>query len=360
MGLSGYSILRDPANALDRLGNSDILGMEDVYQWKLQSGVAPGNSTNHTQGTFSVSLTNPGTTELRSDPFALTATLPASITIDLFIPTGGATGNAFMFVDCPSKGLTRFNIGNVSLSGRTQNAFNTLTFNQVPVSQIGNSCPDFRLTVRLQAVGSGTYLLDNVRGPANVPATPLPSREFEVPTIVQSRSFRADGEVYYPLASQAQPGETVGANPDVNPYWLLMFDGETNVVNGTVWPNMNVQRHAYRFRFLNSSNQRFYRMTAVERHAVHDHRRGRRLHPQPADGHRVQHRRHRARRHDHRLLQHPGGHEDRPAEHRAAAAADRRGRRIRTRTARSCSSRSWPARRSRRGRCRARSTASPR
>ena len=40
-----------------------------------------------------------------------------------------------------------------------------------------------------------------------------------------------------------------------------MFDGSTNVVNGTVWPNMNVQRHAYRFRFLNSANQRFYRMT---------------------------------------------------------------------------------------------------
>ena len=48
----------------------------------------------------------------------------------------------------------------------------------------------------------------------------------------------------------------VGANPDVNPYWLLMFDGDVNVVNGTVWPNMDVQRHAYRFRFLNSSNQR--------------------------------------------------------------------------------------------------------
>jgi len=260
MGLSGYSILRDPSNALDQLGNSDILGMEDVYQWKRVTGVSPNNSTTHSQGTFSVSLTNPGITELRSDPFVLTATLPASITIDLFIPTGGATGSAFMFVDCPSKGLTRFSIGQVTLSGRTQNAFNTLTFNQVPVSQIGNSCVDFRLTVRLQGVGSGTYLLDNVRGPAVVPATPLPSREFEVPTIVQSRSFRSDGEIFYPLATEAKAGETVGANPDVNPYWLLMFDGETNVVNGTVWPNMNVQRHAYRFRYLNSSNQRFYRM----------------------------------------------------------------------------------------------------
>jgi FtsP/CotA-like multicopper oxidase with cupredoxin domain len=261
MGLSGFSILRDPNNALDVLGNSDILGMEDVYQWKRTSGVTPGNSTTHSQGSFSVSLTNPGITELRSDPFILTATLPSSITVDLFIPTGGATGNAFMFVDCPSKGLTRFNIGNVSLSGRTQNAFNTLTFNQVPSSQIGSSCVDFRLTVRLQGVGSGTYLFDNIRGPRVVAATPLPSREFEVPLLVQSRSFRTDGEIFYPLATQAKPGETVGANPDVNPYWLLMFDGDTNVVNGTVWPNMNVQRHAYRFRFLNSSNQRFYRFS---------------------------------------------------------------------------------------------------
>jgi len=259
MGLSGFSMLRDPNNALDRLGNSDILGMEDVYQWKRTSGVAPNNSTTRTQGSFSVSLTNPGTTELRSDPFAVTATLPSSFLIDVFIPTGGAVGNAFLFVDCPSKGLTRFSIGNVSLSGRTQNAFNTLTFNQVPVSQIGNSCVDFRITVRLQGVGSGTYRLDNIRGPAVVQSTPLPTREFEVPLLVQSRSFRTDGEIFYPLATEAPPGETVGANPDVNPYWLLMFDGETNVVNGQVWPNMNVQRHAYRFRFLNSSNQRFYR-----------------------------------------------------------------------------------------------------
>jgi FtsP/CotA-like multicopper oxidase with cupredoxin domain len=262
MGLSGFSILRDPNNALDVLGNSDILGMEDVYQWKRLSGVTPGNSTTHSQGSFSVSLTNPGSTELRSDPFVLTATLPANITLDVFVPSGGASGSAFMFLDCPSKGLTRFSIGQASLSGLSVNAFHTLTF---PVgsaaSQIGSSCVDFRLRVLLQVSANVTYLLDNVRGPAVVTATPLPSREFELPLIVQSRSFRTDGEIFYPLATQAPPGETVGANPDVNPYWLLMFDGDTNVVNGTVWPNMNVQQHAYRLRFLNSSNQRFYRFS---------------------------------------------------------------------------------------------------
>ena len=103
---------------------------------------------------------------------------------------------------------------------------------------------------------------------------------------------------------------------------------------------MNVKRHAYRFRFLNSSNQRFYQIqlsngmpfTIIGEDGGYLRTR--------ADGHRVQHRRHGARRHHHRLLEHPGRDEDRPAERRAAAAADRRGRRIPTPTARSCSSRS--------------------
>jgi len=262
MGLSGYSILRDPNNALDRLGNSDVLGLEDPYQWKRVTGVAPNISTTHTQGSFSVAVAAPGSTELQSDPFEVNQTLPASISLDVFIPTGGASGTIQMFADCVSKGQSRVSLAQVSLTGRTANAFNTLTF-PIPSglrTAVGTSCPDFRLRVMFQVSNAGTYLLDNVRGLTIVAATPLPSREFEVPTIVQSRSFRTDGEVFYPLATQAKPGETVGANPDVNPYWLLMFDGDTNVVNGTVWPNMNVQRHAYRFRYLNSSNQRFYRL----------------------------------------------------------------------------------------------------
>jgi FtsP/CotA-like multicopper oxidase with cupredoxin domain len=79
--------------------------------------------------------------------------------------------------------------------------------------------------------------------------TPLPQGEFEVAMIIQDRSFRTDGTVFYP---------TVGRNPDVNPYWELTVAGDTNVVNGKVWPNFNVKRAAYRFRILNSANQRFY------------------------------------------------------------------------------------------------------
>ena len=117
-----------------------------------------------------------------------------------------------------------------------------------------------------------------------------------------------------------------------------MFDGETNVVNGTVWPNMNVQRHAYRFRFLNSSNQRFYRFSSRtacrSRSSATTAATLRTAQTVTAFNLGV------TERVDTLIdfSQPPGGDEGRPAEHRAAAAADRRGARIRTPTARSCSS----------------------
>ena len=51
-----------------------------------------------------------------------------------------------------------------------------------------------------------------------------------------------------------------------------MFDGDTNVVNGKVWPNMDVQRHAYRFRYPELGEPALLPDAALERHAVHDHR----------------------------------------------------------------------------------------
>jgi FtsP/CotA-like multicopper oxidase with cupredoxin domain len=85
----------------------------------------------------------------------------------------------------------------------------------------------------------------------------LPTGEFEVQMIVGDRSFRTDGSVFYPTAQEQPPG-TLGANPDVNPYWMLNIDGDVNIVNGRVWPNFDVKRALYRFRILVASNQRFY------------------------------------------------------------------------------------------------------
>ena len=108
---------------------------------------------------------------------------------------------------------------------------------------------------------SGFAILRDPKNPLDNPprGTPsvLPTGEFEVPLIIQDRSFRTDGSVLIPIAQTEPPG-TIGAVPDVHPYWTLLNEGDVNVVNGRVWPNMDVKRRLYRFRILNSSNQRFY------------------------------------------------------------------------------------------------------
>ena len=269
-GLSGFAILRDPAGEpLDRQGNEDILGFEDPNDWiSTVAAIQPGISTNRRQGRFSLSLKAQNFVELRGRQFNLTAGLPANITLDFFLPTAQANpfwfGAVQAYVDCPSKNVNNAFLSQVELTGKPTGVFSTLTF---PVSQatrdaVGGSCEDFnvRFTVNVPFNSTGTYLLDNVRGITITPTTVLPEHEFDNFLIVQDRSFRTDGSVFYPQAEDQPPG-TLGANPDVNPYWMLIVNGGTNVVNGKVWPNMNVKRHLYRFRILNSANQRFYRFS---------------------------------------------------------------------------------------------------
>ena len=106
----------------------------------------------------------------------------------------------------------------------------------------------------------GFWILRDPGNPLDRNGTPLPTGEFEVPLVIQDRSYRTDGSVFYPIAQDQPPG-TLGANPDVNPYWMLIVNNDVNVVNGKVWPNMNVKRRAYRFRTLVASNIRYYRFS---------------------------------------------------------------------------------------------------
>ncbi|KGP72816.1 multicopper oxidase family protein [Pontibacillus yanchengensis] len=79
----------------------------------------------------------------------------------------------------------------------------------------------------------------------------LPRGNYEVPLLVQDRSFNEDGSLYYPC----EPEEPVeGVCPSVVPE----FFGDTILVNGKVWPYLDVEPRRYRFRLLNASNSRFY------------------------------------------------------------------------------------------------------
>ena len=70
----------------------------------------------------------------------------------------------------------------------------------------------------------------------------LPSGYFDIPLVVQDKRVDVNGQLYY------------------NPLDHDGFLGDTFLVNGAVRPYLTVQRRKYRFRFLNASNARYYRL----------------------------------------------------------------------------------------------------
>jgi spore coat protein A len=80
----------------------------------------------------------------------------------------------------------------------------------------------------------------------------LPSGNYEIPIAIQDRMFTDDGQLYYPSI----PEEAGQPNPSVLPE---MF-GNFILVNGKTWPVLNVEPRKYRFRFLNGSDSRFYKL----------------------------------------------------------------------------------------------------
>ncbi|NNH73519.1 multicopper oxidase domain-containing protein [Nocardia uniformis] len=75
----------------------------------------------------------------------------------------------------------------------------------------------------------------------------LPSGEFEIPLIVQDRTFNPDGSI--------QPMVGIYIPQGYNQSGQL---GDVACVNGVVWPHLEVRRTLYRFRVLNGSNSRPY------------------------------------------------------------------------------------------------------
>lgn len=102
---------------------------------------------------------------------------------------------------------------------------------------------------------AGFYLLRNPEDcqqhKNNKRSLDLPRNKYEIPIVIQDKSFYTDGSFAF---------YNDGVNPDIHPYWLPDFFGDTIVVNGKVWPKLDVERRQYRFRILNGSNARFYNL----------------------------------------------------------------------------------------------------
>ncbi|MDH4180021.1 MAG: multicopper oxidase [Armatimonadota bacterium] len=109
---------------------------------------------------------------------------------------------------------------------------------------------------------AGFYLLrDPANEPANLPGPaprlgdPPGTTYYEIPLVIQDRIFDVNGQFLFP---------DLGINPTVHPFWLPEFFGDAILVNGKVWPYLNVEPRRYRFRFLNGSNARAYGLRLID------------------------------------------------------------------------------------------------
>jgi spore coat protein A len=86
----------------------------------------------------------------------------------------------------------------------------------------------------------------------------LPSGKYEIPLVIMDRDLRLDGQLNYP----------VSADP-LRP-WVPEAFGEAHLVNGKLFPFLDVEPRKYRFRILNGANGRFYRLafSGVEVHQI--------------------------------------------------------------------------------------------
>jgi spore coat protein A len=98
---------------------------------------------------------------------------------------------------------------------------------------------------------AGFYLIRD----KNEQSLNLPKGKYEIPLLIQDRSFNKDGSLFYP--KQPTPATPKLPFPSIVPE----FFGDTILVNGKVWPFLEVEPRKYRFRLLNGSNARFYRLT---------------------------------------------------------------------------------------------------
>lgn len=87
----------------------------------------------------------------------------------------------------------------------------------------------------------------------------LPKGKYEIPLLIQDRTFNEDGSIFYPTELDPPfPLPVPDPLPLPNPTVTLGYVGNTIVVNGKLWPYLEVEPRKYRFRLLNGSNRRSY------------------------------------------------------------------------------------------------------
>ncbi|MEV7996647.1 multicopper oxidase domain-containing protein, partial [Streptomyces sp. NPDC086077] len=93
----------------------------------------------------------------------------------------------------------------------------------------------------------------------------LPEGEYEIPLMVQDVNFETDaaGRLTGQILAKRIIGGHEAPQPDRMPPALAGL-GPFTMVNGVVWPYLDVQARAYRLRLVNASGARAYRLVVVD------------------------------------------------------------------------------------------------
>jgi spore coat protein A len=130
--------------------------------------------------------------------------------------------------------------------GETQSVFYTNQQPQMPASLLwfhDHGLGTTRLNV-FAGLAAAYILRDENDTGAEPNPIGIPGGAYEIPLVVQDRQFNPDGTFLYPTSGIA------GAT------WIGEYFGDTMLVNGKVWPFLQIEPRMYRLRVLNGCNAR--------------------------------------------------------------------------------------------------------
>jgi len=170
--------------ASTKLDSNAIMGFETPLGWVAKSStssmITVSSTTTRTQGNSAYVVTNPGNlVTMTSAAVVSTATALAGVgnagalfQVDVFLPTlvGNVnnTGQMQMYVNSPSRGLSKVFVGDVLFATFRPGIYNTLKFpipSAVGTALGGASFTDLTFTFMVSSPGqvTGPYLFDNLR-----------------------------------------------------------------------------------------------------------------------------------------------------------------------------------------------------
>jgi spore coat protein A len=132
------------------------------------------------------------------------------------------------------------------VNGQTQSVHYTNQLPQMPASLLwfhDHGLGSTRLGV-VAGLAAGYILRDSFDTGAEPNPIGIPGGAYEIPLVIQDRQFNPYGTILYPSA--VFPGAP----------WIGEYFGDVMLVNGKIWPFLNVEPRMYRFRVLNGCNAR--------------------------------------------------------------------------------------------------------